>query len=336
MVKMKKLLVLCVILATLLSMAGCGGGSVPTEVMNAEAPQATEAPAMADAQAAYDNGSGYYEGESAAAGSGEASTPEGRKIIQNASLDIETDDASAFYDNLAAYAEELGGWQSSCYISNYDEYSVINAEIKVPPQKLSAFIKYAGDNGKIVNSSLSSEDITESYYDIETRLETKRKALQAYYDLLENASTVEEIVYIQRTIDSLTEDIEAYEGKLKVWDSLVDMATVTLYIRQDNDPVKIQKEISWDTLTLSDMGYLIKSGLVRIMNVIVSVLQWILIALIVASPFLIIALIVFLIVRKVRKKRGYVKPAKKDRPYGSRTRNKPDDDNNSGDDTTDK
>lgn len=264
-----------------------------------------------DSYSGYDNADLMSEAKENESASSDTALKEERKIIQNASLDIEAPDAAGLYNQIAAYGNELGGYEYSYNISHYEDYSIIRAVIKVPPKSLNSFIHFVGDNGKIINSSMSSEDITDNYYDTKTRLETKRKSLERYYELLGDADTIEEIVFLQSTIDSITLEIESFEGRLKLWNSLVNMATIDIYIRQYNDPVKIRKDIDWNTLTFDDMGYLIKQGFVTISNAIISVLQWILIAAAAGSPLLVIALCVFLIARR-RKKNQRKKPGYKD------------------------
>lgn len=198
----------------------------------------------------------------------------------------------------------MGGYEHTNDIKHYESYSVVYATFKIPPQNLQDFMAYAGEEGKVVNSSLGSDDVTESYYDATIRLDTKRKSLERHYDLLAGAETVDEIVYIQRIIDGITEEIESLEGKLRMWDVLSEMATVRVTLRQQNDPIKLKREINWKTLTMDDMGYLVKSGLVAVCSGALTVLQWLAVALAVTSPLWIAALIViWILIRKRRKKR---------------------------------
>jgi hypothetical protein len=237
--------------------------------------------------------------------------PEDRKVIKNADLEIMADDASALYGNIAAYAAQLGGYEHSYSIYNHETYSIISAELKIPPEKLGVFVTFIGENGDIINSSMRSEDITENYFDAKTRLDTKRRSLESYYQLLRNASGVEEIVSVQRIIDGITEDIESLEGRLNLWNSQVSMATVNLHIRQHNDPMQIRKEINWNTLSTDDMGYLIKQGFFSITNGIVSILQWIIVILVGYSPIWIMLAIGVLLWIKIRKKFNILKVFRK-------------------------
>jgi hypothetical protein len=283
--------------------SSAGGGSMAESAMSPALPTAPSYDAQYTASS--NSGSGFYSGEKTA--SAESATPEERKVIRNASLEIMAQDASALYKSIVDYGAGIGGYEHSYNISNYETYTVIHAEFKVPPGKLGDFVSFIGDSGEIINSSMNSEDITDSFYDAETRLGTKRKSLDRYYALLAKAASAEEIVYVQRIIDQITEDIEALEGRLRLWNSQVNMATVSLYIRQINDPIQIRKEINWNTLSLDDMGYLIKRGFFSVTNTFISILQWLVIFLIGYSPLWIIlavgVLLWFTLRKRIKNKR---------------------------------
>jgi ACT domain-containing protein len=156
----------------------------------------------------------------------------------------------------------------------------------------------------VINSLTESDDITDSYYDTQTRLKTMELSLENYYTYLDKASTIDESLQVQNQINQLTVEIESLKGKLSLWDSLLAESLVTIRLRQANDPVKIKKEINWAALTFADMGYLMKSGLMQVVNVLVGVVQWLAIVLVAAAPIWIVGLIILLLVRRrIRKNR---------------------------------
>lgn len=253
-----------------------------------------------------DNGSGGYS-PAATSGTGESTLPEdgelARKIIKNGELELEAEDVNQAYANILAFAEENGGYEFAHNKTARGSYFVITATIKIAPEKLDALMNYAGNAASVINSTTSSEDITSDYYDAQTRLETKRKSLENYYTYLEQAQSIDESIKIQNQINALTEEIEALEGQLKLWNSQVDESTLELSINQINDPAKPKKDIQWNALSWSDMGTLIKNGFISVTNVLVSVLQWLVIVLIALSPLLAIAGIVLFFVLRARKKK---------------------------------
>ena len=84
----------------------------------------------------------------------------------------------------------------------------------------------------MTSSEVTTNDVTQEYYDIKIRLETKKEALKNYYKLLKEAKTIQESLEVQRYITDLTAEIESMEGMLKYYDSKVDLSSIHLSIRQ--------------------------------------------------------------------------------------------------------
>ena len=297
-----------IIIGVLVITAACAGNS-PTPNEDADLGGVSNYSVEFEAAAA-DESAGYARLRSEETESLEESLPEDRMIIRNAWLNVSADDVNALFRDISAHARELGGYVFSYSIENNDDFIFINTEIKVPPDKLMDFLDYTGDRGEITRSSMSSEDVTDSYYDAATRLETKRKSLERYYDLLGDARNVDEIIQIQRTIDIITEDIEALEGRIKVLNSQVGMATVDLSLYQTDDPAR--HEIEWNAIGFSDMGYLIKRSFVTGANIIVSILQWLIIIVIGLSPLWIVVILGILLFRFIKRKLNQKKIKKLD------------------------
>lgn len=229
-----------------------------------------------------------------------------RKIIKNADINMDADNADECYASILSYAKQLGGYESSCSTNTNDygssRYVYIYAELRLPPEKLEEFVGKIGEFGTVTSLDVSSDEITEEYYDLETRMKSKQAALESYYALLEKAETVDEILVIQTRIDGITEEIEAIKGRLRVYDALVSESKVMLRISEYIVDPPAEKEFEWDSLSGKDVGKLVKNGFLSVCNFVWSLLQWLFIIIISISPLLLIAGIVLLIVNFVRKK----------------------------------
>jgi len=241
--------------------------------------------------------------------SGEAEKPAeyDDKIIRTANISIESKDAQKCYDTLLAFAKQNGGKEISVSKHNdsYGNYDYINidAELKINPEKLNEFIELAEKTDKVTSSEVSTNDVTQEYYDIKIRLETKKEALKNYYKLLKEAQTIEESLEVQRYITDLTAEIESMEGMLKYYDSKVDLSTIHLSIRQqDKLHVGAEDDFQWDSLSFKDFITLIKNGFLSVVNFLWSLLLWLIIIAIAISPILLIVFLIIFFVKKYRKK----------------------------------
>lgn len=226
-----------------------------------------------------------------------------RKVIKNVNLELEAKDVKAVYDQILAYAAARGGYEFSRDQQTYNEQIIISAQIKIDPRQLDDFIAFIDTVCEVVSEKSTSSDITADYFDAKTRLATMERTLQTYYDFLETAQNIDESLKVQQQIDQLTLQIETLKGRISLWDSLLAESTVSIYLRQVVDPVEAKREINWSTLSLDDMGYLIKAGLMTVLNALVVFLQWIAIIIAVTSPLWIVALVVILVIRRRRQQR---------------------------------
>lgn len=228
-----------------------------------------------------------------------------RKIVKNASLDLEAKDVLTTYNEILAFVTENGGYETYRTQQTSDQNIIVDAQFKIKPEKIDALIEFIDIRCDIIRNDTSTEDITTAYYDAQTRLATKELALDKYYEYLNDAKTIDESLKVQAEINSLTLEIESLKGQIKLWDSLLAESTITIRLRQLTDPVEQKREINWSTLSWEDMGYLMQAGITGLLNVVVSALQWIAIVLVVSSPVWIIALvIIWLVLRNSKKKRS--------------------------------
>ncbi|MEI6602789.1 MAG: DUF4349 domain-containing protein [Clostridia bacterium] len=226
-----------------------------------------------------------------------------RKIIKNGDMVIESEDVNATYETILTFAKKQGGYEFTRESVKSGDYTTINAVIKIKPELLDQLMGVAGQGAEVIESNISSDDITAKYTDIKIRLKTQEEGLKKYYEFLNQATNVSQILEIQKSITQITEKIESMKGQIRMWDTLVGEATLTLTLQQKNDPIKITKDVQWNALTPGDMWKMISNGFIAIVNTIVSVLQWVIIALAALSPLIVIAGIVLFILLLNKKKK---------------------------------
>ena len=230
--------------------------------------------------------------------------PAGRKIIRDASLSIEAESVEIAYNRLLAAMATLGGYESRRDMSGEDRYAYISATIKIPATGLDEFLTSAKSVGKVLYSYITSSDITDAYFDSQTRLTTLEKTLEKYYEFLDNATRIDDQLRISREIGDITYQIENLKGRIRQWDALVEYSTVEIYINSIPEPYVKPREISWNSLSFDDVKYLATSGLVSVTSVIVGIFQWLLIAAIALSPIIIpLGVIILIIVFRIKKKK---------------------------------
>lgn len=238
-----------------------------------------------------------------------------RKFIQNGELALRSSDLDKTYDSLASLTLQLGGRVVSYQQETSGDVKWISMQVAVPFGKLSEFMGHTATNvTKVENKRVTSEEVTESYYDTRTRIQSTEELIAHYRSMLTKAETIEDTLMVQTRIDELTISLESLKGRMQLLDSLTRESVISITIRMETDPTITRPEVTWATLKWSDVGFLMKSAIQRVGIGIVLAIQYFLVFLVYAAPFLILLALVLLIVwlvRRRRKKRGITKTAKK-------------------------
>ena len=223
------------------------------------------------------------------------SVPE-RKIVYRADLTIETMDLVGTREKILNLMETENG------ILEYNEQNEqqFYLSLKIPAEKFEEFLNEAKAVGRVIYSSISANDVTEQYIDTETRLASKRALLEKYQSYLPQAKDLKEILEVEAQINSVTTELEQWEGRLQRLEKEVAYSSVSVRLKL---PTYVEKED--DAKTIADLFLSIGKNL-RIAFAYIA-LGLIYIAA-VGGPFIAAVVIIALCIRIVRrKKRGKTK-----------------------------
>lgn len=238
----KKLALLLAVLLMAALLCGCGSAS-----SSAPAAADTAASEPMEAPADYNASNGWsYSGESpmvnslapapepeSAPVSGElqplaGNVPENAKLIYTADISLQTtefDDATAALSRLVT---EMGGYFESSSVNNYSSYRYGGYTVRVPAKNFDAFCSQVGQLCQMTYINRSAQDVSEAYYDTESRLKTQQTKLERLQELLAKAETMEDIITIESAISETELNIEWLTGDLRHYDSLVGYSTVNI------------------------------------------------------------------------------------------------------------
>ncbi|MCR5848374.1 MAG: DUF4349 domain-containing protein [Lachnospiraceae bacterium] len=167
-----------------------------------------------------------------------ASVAKNRKLIRTVDMDIET---TGFDDTIRSIKEkinEVGGYiesENSFNGSIYNgtrnnKYATIT--VRVPDDKLDVFVNNVSGVGNVTQKNTSTRDVTLSYVDTESKKEMYLAEQESLLALLEKAETIEDITYLTQRLTEVRYNIESMESTLRVYDDLVDYATVNLSVNE--------------------------------------------------------------------------------------------------------
>ncbi|MDD4312121.1 MAG: DUF4349 domain-containing protein [Eubacteriales bacterium] len=231
MMKTKRTLIALVLCTVLLTAIGCAAKSSTQE--NA----AYAAPASGTYDMAADEaGKATFSSESATTAQ-QTGEPTGdfdvRKIVYTADMTVTVDDPASALNALLEKTKSLGGYVSGSYSTTDEEgTNYAYTTLKVPADQLEALVTAANALGKVNDYRLSSDDISQTYYDVQARLKNAKAEEEQLLDILAKCETVEDILAVRQSLSSVRADIESYTAQINLWDNLVSYATLDITINR--------------------------------------------------------------------------------------------------------
>ncbi len=152
-----------------------------------------------------------------------------RMLVWEARLDIEVWNISNAVSAATALVEQQGG-----YVEGKSDGGETSASLtlRIPAKTFRSAVTNLETLGGLTYRSVSSDDVTEQYIDIEARLANKLVLRDRLKQLLEKATEVKDLLAIETELNRVQADIDSMEGRIKALKGQVEFAKVTLYLER--------------------------------------------------------------------------------------------------------
>lgn len=196
-------------------------------------------------------------------------TPPNKKIIRKGNITIESKNSNNSKKHIDKLLKDVNGYYESENTNTGSSYTNYTLEIRVPSEKLDYFLeKLESGDDKIKDKTISAEDITLQYVDIESRLKSKRAYLERYQQMIYSAKTTKDLLEIEEQIRQLQEDIESNATILRSLSDQVNYSTITLYVHYaDSGNIDQPNSFNQDIVKSLTNGWnLIKDGILALIS----------------------------------------------------------------------
>ena len=236
-----------------------------------------------------------YEVAEEAADAGGDTQARAEKIIRSASFTIRTTAYDQDLQSLQDLTAGMGGrveYLSASGDAASGQTRSASLTLRIPAQRLDDFLSGAQAIGNVTALTQEMEDVSDSYYDIQTRLETQREKLARLQSMIASASKVSDLIEIEGAIADAQYYIDRYTSQLKGYDSKVDYSTVRVSLRE----IKVEeaKELSLGQRIWAGLSSSLEDGIIFLQDMLIFVIS--------ALPWLLLIAFVILVVRILVKR----------------------------------
>jgi hypothetical protein len=261
----------------LLCLAGCGSRIGPSLAPNAAPPSGGPDPQLADAGPATTADPGNPPGVLAQAdnqtrpGAGPALQ---RQIIYDAVVRVIVSDFEGIPQRIEQLVRDAGGFVAHTRIQGQAGTPRRGEwKVRIPLGEYSGFLEATRALGQLQSLSSDSQDVTEQYYDLQSRIRNKQtEESRLLKHLQDSTGKLDEILAVEREVSRVREELERMQGRMRVLQDLTALATVTLHVDEIKNYVPPQTPAftarvsrafsdSWDALVVTGKSCIIAGAI---------------------------------------------------------------------------
>ena len=198
-----------------------------------------------------DSGGGFGEGAAFEPAPGvtrdDAESPEAdfdgntveRLVIKNGELSIAVEDPEADLADVMSMAEEMGGFvvSSSLYfrtLASGAEVPQADVTIRVPADRFDEALNRIKDGvGQVLSESVTGEDVTQEYTDLQSRLTNLEAAEAELQRIMEEATDTEDVLSVYNQLIYIREQIEVIKGRITYFEQSAAFSAIYVSIVAD-------------------------------------------------------------------------------------------------------
>ena len=164
-------------------------------------------------------------------------------IVYNGSLELVVSDALQAQEDVQRVIEGVNGYVVSSESYRYEQGLItVNMRVRVPAEKFHEVMAQLRNLALEVNhDSTSSEDVTQEYVDLESKLRALEAKAARLEELMKEAEDTEAVLAVYRELSATQQEIEQVKGRMQYLERSSAMATISVTLTPDelSRPVEV-------------------------------------------------------------------------------------------------
>ena len=149
-----------------------------------------------------------------------------RKLIKRGNVNIEVQNLKNAQESVEKWCKDFGG-----YIESFSENTnSANFNLRIPSVKFDEALNSVGEFGTVKSKNISTQDVSEQFYDLQGRLATKKIMQERLQKYLTQAKDVKDMLQIEKELNNTISEIESMEGRMKRLSGQIEYSSVNIFL----------------------------------------------------------------------------------------------------------
>lgn len=171
---------------------------------------------------------------------------EDRMTIRKTALSLVVGNVSKTLDDINKKAVDLGGFLADSKLDVGEGATSGTITVRVPEaRRQEAIGEFKKMAIKVVSESVTGYDVTDQYVDLDARLAVLTKTKTKFESILAGASSVQDLLDVQRELVNIQSDIDSVRGQQKYLEQSAKLALVTVYLSTDELSLPYTPDQAW-------------------------------------------------------------------------------------------
>lgn len=227
-------------------------------------------------------------------------------IVRDASLSLDVKNLEEFDEDLHSKVEEFGGYFEDATVNDYsssystDRYAYYT--VRLPQEKLDEFLNIIDGTSTITSKSVTSEDVSLEYVDINAHIDALENEKDNLNRLLEQSENVSDIIEIEDRLSNVQYQLDSVNGRKRLLEGRVSYSTININVHEERNvehPIAMAFEINFTEQLVE--------GIENAVSVFVGILTSIPVIVIITAFVLLFIWVIRKIWRKIFKKDTYIR-----------------------------
>lgn len=216
----------------------------------------------------------------------------GLKLIRKGSANIEVE-KNKFYETLNKTISLAGQFNGNLINSQIYEENGKNSgyfTFMIPSKNFDNFVNKLNELGKIKNLSISTQDVSEEYFDLEGRLKILESQRTLLLSWLDKAKEIKDLLSIRTELQNIETEIETLKGRMNYINYHSEYSEISIFLTE-----KIDLAPFWEK---SEILKRIIEGLTFALKSIINSIIFLIIFISFTFPWLFLVYLIYLLFKK--------------------------------------